>query len=35
VLSADGQVDVKKDGYLPVTGQVAGEALTKVGISAP
>jgi phosphate transport system substrate-binding protein len=35
VLSADGQVDVKKDGYLPVTGQVATEALTKVGIAAP
>ena len=35
VLSADGQADVKKDGYLPVTGQVATEALTKVGIAAP
>jgi phosphate transport system substrate-binding protein len=35
VLSADGQADVKKDGYLPVTGQVADEALTKVGIAAP
>jgi phosphate transport system substrate-binding protein len=35
LLSADGQVDVLKDGYLPVTGQVATEALTKVGIAAP
>jgi hypothetical protein len=26
---------VLKDGYLPVTGQVATEALTKVGIAAP
>ncbi len=32
VLSADGQADVKKDGYLPVTGTVAREALEGVGI---
>jgi phosphate transport system substrate-binding protein len=35
VLSADGQADVKKDGYLPVTALVAGEALTKVGVTGP
>ena len=35
VLSASGQADVKKDGYLPVTGVVATEALENVGVSAP
>jgi len=35
VLSRDGQADVKKDGYLPVTVAVAAEALTSVGIAAP
>jgi len=35
VLSRDGQADVKKDGYLPVTAAVAAEALTSVGIAAP
>ena len=35
VLSASGQADVKKDGYLPVTGVVATEALGSVGVSAP
>lgn len=32
VLSADGQADVKKDGYLPLTGAVAREALEGAGI---
>ena len=31
VLSSTGQADVKKDGYLPVTGVVASEALGSVG----
>jgi len=35
VLSREGQGDVKKDGYLPVTATVAAEALTAVGIAAP
>ena len=35
VLSAGGQADVKKDGYLPVTGEVAREALEQFGIAAP
>jgi phosphate transport system substrate-binding protein len=35
VLSASGQADVKKDGYLPVTGVVVTEALGSVGVSAP
>ena len=35
VLSANGQADVKKDGYLPVTAAVAKRALTAVGIDAP
>ena len=35
VLSRDGQADVKKDGYLPVTAAVAAEALAGVGIAAP
>ena len=33
VLSADGQADVSKDGYLPITGVVAGEALEALSIS--
>jgi hypothetical protein len=33
VLSATGQADVKKDGYLPVTGPVAKRALESVGIA--
>jgi phosphate transport system substrate-binding protein len=35
VLSATGQSDVKKDGYLPVTGELASEALGRVGIATP
>ena len=35
VLSASGQADVKKDGYLPVTAEVANEALGTLGISKP
>ena len=35
VLSADGQSEVEKDGYLPVTAMVAAEALASVGITAP
>jgi phosphate transport system substrate-binding protein len=35
VLSSQGQADVKKDGYLPVTAAVAAEALSSVGIAAP
>ena len=35
VLSATGQGDVKKDGYLPVTAAVAKRALASVGIAAP
>ena len=35
VLSRQGQADVKKDGYLPVTAAVADEALVSVGIAAP
>lgn len=35
VLSATGQADVKKDGYLPVTGQLAREALGQLGITTP
>lgn len=35
VLSAQGQADVKKDGYLPVTAAVAGQALESVGIKGP
>ncbi|MGB8854794.1 MAG: phosphate ABC transporter substrate-binding protein [Pirellulales bacterium] len=35
VLSASGQGDVKKDGYLPVTAPVAKRALASVGIGAP
>jgi phosphate transport system substrate-binding protein len=35
VLSSQGQADVKKDGYLPVTAAVAAEALGSVGIATP
>jgi phosphate transport system substrate-binding protein len=35
VLSASGQADVKKDGYLPVTAEVANEALGTLGIAKP
>jgi phosphate transport system substrate-binding protein len=35
VLSASGQADVKKDGYLPVTAEVAREALGQFGIATP
>jgi phosphate transport system substrate-binding protein len=35
VLSRQGQADVKKDGYLPVTAAVAAEALSSVGIATP
>jgi phosphate transport system substrate-binding protein len=35
VLSASGQADAKKDGYLPVTAEVAREALAKAGIEKP
>ena len=35
VLSADGQADVLKDGYLPVTAPIAKRALDSVGLQAP
>ncbi|MFM9058332.1 MAG: phosphate ABC transporter substrate-binding protein [Planctomycetaceae bacterium] len=35
VLSATGQADVKKDGYLPVTAAVAKRALAAVGVETP
>ena len=35
VLSADGQADVLKDGYLPVTALIAKRALDSVGLQAP
>jgi phosphate transport system substrate-binding protein len=35
VLSRQGQGDVTKDGYLPVTAAVAAEALAEVGVDAP
>ncbi|NDC64394.1 MAG: phosphate ABC transporter substrate-binding protein [Planctomycetia bacterium] len=35
VLSVTGQAEVKKDGYLPVTGELAREALGRVGIATP
>ena len=35
VLSAQGQADVKKDGYLPLTAAVAAQSLESVGIKAP
>ena len=35
VLSSEGQADVRKDGYLPVTAAVADEALSEIGIASP
>jgi len=35
VLSAEGQADVLKDGYLPVTRPIAKRALDSVGLQAP
>lgn len=35
VLSATGQGDVRKDGYLPVTGPIAKRALQSVGLTSP
>ncbi|MEI8070839.1 MAG: phosphate ABC transporter substrate-binding protein [Planctomycetota bacterium] len=35
VLSGTGQADVKKDGYLPVTGPVAKRALESIGLKNP
>ena len=35
VLAADGQSDVKKDGYLPVTAAIARRALESVGLGKP
>ncbi|RLS79071.1 MAG: phosphate ABC transporter substrate-binding protein [Planctomycetota bacterium] len=35
VLSAQGQADVKKDGYLPLTWAVAVQSLESVGIKSP
>jgi len=35
VLSATGQSDVRKDGYLPVTGPIAKRALQSVGLTSP
>lgn len=35
VLSAEGQAEVRKDGYLPVTAEVARQALADVGIDTP
>jgi len=35
VLSAEGQADVLKDGYLPVTAVIAKRALGSVGLQAP
>ena len=35
VLSANGQSDVKKDGYLPVTGPIAKRAMESIGIASP
>jgi phosphate transport system substrate-binding protein len=35
VLSSEGQGDVTKDGYLPVTAAVAAEALAGVGLATP
>jgi phosphate transport system substrate-binding protein len=34
VLSREGQADVRKDGYLPVTAAVADQALAEVGVAA-
>ena len=35
VLSANGQADVLKDGYLPITGPIAKRALGSVGLTNP
>jgi phosphate transport system substrate-binding protein len=35
VLSATGQGDVRKDGYLPITGPIAKRALQSVGLTSP
>ena len=35
VLSASGQQDVRKDGYLPITGAIAKRALASVGLTTP
>jgi phosphate transport system substrate-binding protein len=35
VLSATGQADVKKDGYLPITGPIAKRGLQSVGLTSP
>jgi phosphate transport system substrate-binding protein len=35
VLSRNGQADVVKDGYFPLTAKIAGEALASVGLQAP
>jgi phosphate transport system substrate-binding protein len=35
VLSATGQADVKKDGYLPITGPIAKRAMQSVGLTNP
>jgi phosphate transport system substrate-binding protein len=35
VLSATGQADVLKDGYLPITGPIAKRALQSVGLTSP
>jgi len=35
VLSAEGQADVLKDGYLPVTAVIAKRALDSVGLQSP
>ena len=35
ILSGEGQADVKKDGYLPVTGPIAKRALDSVGLGTP
>jgi phosphate transport system substrate-binding protein len=35
IVSATGQADVKKDGYLPITGPIAKRALQSVGLTSP
>ena len=35
IFSAEGQSDVVRDGYYPITAPIAAEALASVGISAP
>lgn len=35
VLSATGQADVRKDGYLPITGPIAKRALQSLGLTSP